>query len=654
MASSAAYLVSAGARGINNTASFNLINQAIPTIATTPNLAAVTLSTLPPTLTDTAFLSNGYYETGTITFTLYLGSTLMNTETAMVVGDGSYTTPTGYTLPTTGTVSGIYQWDASYSGDTYNTVASETNATAEQVTVNPASPTITTTPSATAVTLGTSLVTLNDTAVLSGGYYESGTLTFTLYLGSTLLNTETESVNGNGSYTTPAGYTLPTTGTVTGTYQWDASFTGDTNNNSASETVASAEQVTVNPASPTITTTPSATAVTLGTSLVTLNDTAVLSGGYYETGTLTFTLYLGGTLLNTETESVNGNGSYATPAGYTLPTTGTVTGTYQWDASFTGDTNNNAASETNASAEQVTVSPASPTITTTPSATAVTLGTSLVTLNDTAVLSGGYYETGTITFTLYLGSTLLNTETESVNGNGSYTTPTGYTLPTTGTVTGTYQWDASFTGDTNNNAASETGASAEQVTVSPASPTITTTPSATAVTLGTSSVTLNDTAVLSGRLLRDGYDHLYALPGQHAAQYRDGRSQRQRQLHDADRLHAADDGHGNRDVPVGCQLYAATRTTTRPARPMPSAERGDGEPSQPGDHDHTQHDRVTLGTLVVTLNDTACSRAAMTRRARSPSRSTWAARWWTPRQPRSTATAVTPRRPATRCPPRAR
>ena len=30
---------------------------------------------------------------------------------------------------------------------------------------------------------------------------------------------------------------------------------------------------------------------------------------------------------------------------YTLPTSGTVTGTYQWDATYSGDTNNNAASE---------------------------------------------------------------------------------------------------------------------------------------------------------------------------------------------------------------------------------------------------------------------------------------------------------------------
>ena len=89
------------------------------------------------------------------------------------------------------------------------------------------------------------------------------------------------------------------------------------------------------------------------------------------------------------------------------------------------------------------MSPASPAIATTTNMASVTLGTTPMTLDDTAVLSGGYYPTGTITFTLYPGTTALDTETATVNGDGSYTTPTGYTLPTAGTVTGTYQWDAS-------------------------------------------------------------------------------------------------------------------------------------------------------------------------------------------------------------------
>ena len=108
-----------------------------------------------------------------------------------------------------------------------------------------------------------------------------------------------------------------------------------------------------------------------------------------------------------------------------------------------------------------------------------------MTLKDTAALSGGYDETGTITFTLYDGGKLVDTETVTVSGNGSYTTPTGYTLPTTGTVTGTYQWDASYSGDANNNAVSGQQRRAEQVMVSAASPTIDDDPQSRPCTLGT-------------------------------------------------------------------------------------------------------------------------------------------------------------------------
>ncbi len=355
-------------------------------------------------------------------------------------------------------MTGTYQWDASYSGDTYNTSATENNAAAEQVAVNAARPTIATTPNMTSVTLGTSSVNLKDTAALSGGYHETGSITFTLYLGSTLLDTETVSVTGNGSYTTPTGYTLPTTGTVSGTYQWDATYNGDTNNNAVSENGATSEQVKVTSASPAITTTPSVTTVTLGTSSVTLNDTAALSGGYSPTGTISFTLYLGSTKVDTETATVNGNGSYTTPTGYTLPTASTVTGTYQWDASYSGDTNNNPVSDNNASNERVVVSPASPSITTTPGGS-VTYG-GIVKLTDTAVLSGGYNPGGTITFYLFApgvtpnanDSNTVYSDQVTASGNGTYSTATGNNsggyLPT---ATGTYEWVAGYGGNGNNN-----------------------------------------------------------------------------------------------------------------------------------------------------------------------------------------------------------
>jgi hypothetical protein len=113
---------------------------------------------------------------------------------------------------------------------------------------------------------------------------------------------------------------------------------------------------------------------------------------------------------------------------------------------------------------------ASPTLNAAPTPATVTLGATAVTLNDTAVLEDGSQPSGTITFTLVgPGNTLLDTETVAVSGDGTYSTPTGFTLPGSGTVTGTYQWNATYSGDSNNNAASVVNSTTEQVTVSAAS-----------------------------------------------------------------------------------------------------------------------------------------------------------------------------------------
>jgi subtilase family serine protease len=317
-------------------------------------------------------------------------------------------------------------------------------------------PTITTAANPTTVTLNDAAVTLNDTADLENGYYPTGAITFTLYgPGGGVVDTETAPVdNGDGMYSTPTGYTLPTTMTVTGTYQWVASYSGDDNNNMASSTEGD-EPVVVGPASPTITTAANPTTVNLNDAAVTLNDTADLENGYYPTGAITFTLYgPDGGVVDTETAPVNnGDGMYSTPTGYELPTTMTVTGTYQWVASYGGDGNNNMAGSTKGD-EPVVVSQAKPTITTEANPSTVTLGATSVTLNDTADLKSGYYPTGAITFTLYgPDGGVVDMETATVNnGNGTYSAVT--TLPTTGTVAGTYQWLASYSGDDNNNMAS--------------------------------------------------------------------------------------------------------------------------------------------------------------------------------------------------------
>ncbi len=478
-----------------------IVQAAQPTLTTTPFPSSVTLSnSTPPILTDSATLTGGFSPTGSITFTLYApGGGVVDTETATVNGNGTYTTPTGYTLPTTGAVTGTYQWVASYGGDPNNNPVATTSGD-EPVTVDPATLTITTTQDPTGILLSnTTPPILTDSATLAGGYHETGAITFTLYApGGGSVDTESVTVNGNGTYTTPTGYTLPTTGAVTGTYQWVASYGGDPNNKPVATNNGN-EPVVVDPANLTISTSTNPSSVTLSNlTPPILTDSATLAGGYHETGTITFTLYApGGGSVDTETATVNGNGTYTTPTGYTLPTTGAVAGTYQWVASYGGDPNNNP-STSNRGDEPVTVSPATPTISTTTDPTSVTVGT--LPFNDTATLATGFNPTGTITFTLYApGGSLVYTDHVTVSGNGSYSTTTG-DLPGgyVPTLAGTYQWVATYGGDPNNNAATTTSGD-EPVIATTQSSFLTTSANPSDATLNSlGSPTLLDTATLTG------------------------------------------------------------------------------------------------------------------------------------------------------------
>ena len=154
----------------------------------------------------------------------------------------------------------------------------------------------------------------------------------------------------------------------------------------------------------------------------------------------------------------------ATSKGYTA----TATGTDYWVATYNGSVIYSPVTSGTAS-EPVTITKASPAINTTTSEQEDQFG--VFTLKDSATLAGGFNPTGTITFTLYDPSnSVIDTEMVAVNGDGTYSTPTGAQA----TQAGTYQWVASYSGDPNNNpVASNKGD--EPVVVSTAVPVITTT-----------------------------------------------------------------------------------------------------------------------------------------------------------------------------------
>jgi len=177
-----------------------------------------------------------------------------------------------------------------------------------------------------------------------------------------------------------------------------------------------------------------------------LKDIAHLFGGFNPTGTITFTLVSpSSVVVDTETVAVLGNGDYSTPFGY-IPLS---PGTYQWDASYSGDGNNGGASDVGDPNEQVTVFSATLALTTTLSSATITAGGSA---SDTAHLSGGFNPTGTITFFYSAtntcpaaGATQVGSPV-SVLGNGDYPSSSQ-----TFTVAGTYYWYAVYSGDVSNN-----------------------------------------------------------------------------------------------------------------------------------------------------------------------------------------------------------
>ncbi len=113
------------------------IGKASPSITTSPNPTVFTIGTSCGPLTDSATISGGSNPGGTITFTLYAPgcNTPVDTETVNVTsGDGTYTTPKGYALPSNPTP-GVYQWDATYNGDSNNNKAIDSGNAWEQVEV---------------------------------------------------------------------------------------------------------------------------------------------------------------------------------------------------------------------------------------------------------------------------------------------------------------------------------------------------------------------------------------------------------------------------------------------------------------------------------------------------------------------------------------
>src|SRR5215213_1051486 len=332
-----------------------VVGKASPAIVTNAS-ANVTVG---GSISDSIVLSGGVSPTGTITLRVYgpddatcSGTARFTDSIPVDHGNGTYGSP-AHVID----VAGTYRFVASYGGDgNNNAVSGACNDANESVVVGKASPAIVTNASAN-VTVGGAI---SDSIVLSGGVSPTGTITLRVYgpddatCSGTARFTDSIPVDhGNGTYGSPAHVI-----DVAGTYRFVASYGGDGNNNAVSGACNDAnESVVVGKASPAIVTNASAT-VPVGDQI---HDTIVLSGGFNPTGTITLKAYgpndasCSGATLFTDTITVNGNGTYNSPA-HTINTPGT----YRFVASYSGDGNNNgvagACNDTNESVVVISAS----------------------------------------------------------------------------------------------------------------------------------------------------------------------------------------------------------------------------------------------------------------------------------------------------------
>ncbi len=446
---------------------------------TTTQLSASSI-TLGQSVTDTATVSGaGVSPTGTVQFLVKEGAgSFVVFDTKTLNANGQATSGSYVPLSV-----GSYWFKAEYSGDS-NYQPSVSADDAEPLTVNPATPTVSTLLSATSITLGGSVTdTVTVTGLGSPFPAPTGTVMFQVSsnAGATWTTFSTKTLDANGQATSDSYVPL-----AAGSYLFRAIYSGD-NNYNAAQSGNTAEPLSVGPATPEVTTQLSQTTITLGDSVT---DTATVTGlgGQFPapTGTVQFQVQVGIGPWTNLGSAVTLVGGSATSIAY-MPL---AAGSYHFRAIYSGDSNYLGAQSGDA-AEPLTVEKFTPTVTTLLSATTITLGGSVTdTVTVTGLPSPIPGPTGTVQFEVSAdgGATWTLFSTQSlVNGQA---TSSSYTP----LAAGSYLFRALYLGDSNYNPA-QSGDQSEPLSVGPATPTVTTQLSQTSITLGES---ITDTATVTG------------------------------------------------------------------------------------------------------------------------------------------------------------
>src|SRR5256886_1494387 len=456
-----------------------MVNRTATTLSTALSPPSITVGT---SATDSAVLIVSFQAGGTVTYSFFTNIACTAPGTV-----ASTVTVTGGVIPNSRAVTfnstASDSFEAVYSGDANNNGAT---SGCEPLTVNKTNPSIATTLSSTSIQVSQSVT---DSSTLTSIFSAGGSVTYNVFVGSS-----TCTIIGSGvSTVTVTNGIVPNSRSVTfnatnpGGYSWNAVYSGDVNNNGAA---SGCEPLTVSVAGVNITTSLSATTITVGGSV---SDSSTLhSQTSTASGTVTYSDFANGNCASPATVVAS-----VTVTNGVVPSSGLVTfnsaGSFSFEAVYSGDLNNNGAASP---CEPLTVNKASPTLATALSSSSIVVGMTGV---DSATLNSGFETTGTVTYLVFT-----NGVCSAPGAFVSLVTVSGSVVSNSRAVTfnstGPYSFDASYSGDTNNNVAASP---CEPLTVVKASPTVTTTisPASTVnvVKTVTNQATLNGgTALITG------------------------------------------------------------------------------------------------------------------------------------------------------------
>ncbi|MFL5874139.1 MAG: hypothetical protein ACJ75T_11810 [Solirubrobacterales bacterium] len=430
----------------------NAPNQTSTVAKATPTLTgSASSATVGGNIHDTVTLAGGFSPSGEVTFRVYgPGDTSCATslETTTVPVSGVKATSADFAPQQAGS----FRWTASYPGDANNEPSSLTcNAANQSSVVAKASPGLAGTATSTPVEGST----ITDQVTLSGGFAPGGQIVFRAFgpgdasCGSTPVYQATISVSGNGPYS-PAGFSPGR-----GLYRWTAQYEGDAGNQATALSCNASGQSSI-VGMLDVSLTASADGATIGR---TVAATATLREGASPGGQIVFKVFspgdenCSGAPAFSSTVQVAGDGTYRSDAFEP-----SRVGTYRWTISYSGDTYHSPATVACGKAASP-ISQAKPSI-----AGAVPQVTTVGTpFSDAVTLKGGFAPNGTVTFRIYgpiaggcAGSSFVNIV--AIKGNGTINSD-----PFVALRPGRYSFLASYSGDSENQGASEPCDSPTQV-----------------------------------------------------------------------------------------------------------------------------------------------------------------------------------------------